>query len=143
MKFEIFINDPIIHKAANIVEAHFKDQSFLNTLCGIEKFNFTYHSGVHVAANIATAELKIQIKPYKTWNPYSKVIGYASGSTIFINERKLNLPLKDRVDNFFHEPMHLLGYSHKGNSVNAFNLGTVPYKTASIFVKYLESIGVL
>ena len=143
MKFEIFINDRVIHKAANIVETHYKDQAFLNILCGIEKFNFTYHSGVHVAANIAASELKIQIKPYKTWNPYSNVIGYASKDMIFVNTRKLNLPLKDRVENFFHEPMHLLGYSHKGNSVNAFNLGTVPYKTASMFVKYLESIGVL
>ena len=141
MKFEIFINDPIIHKAANIVETHYKDEAFLKLLCGIEKFNFTYQSGVHVADNISVSELKMQIKPYKTWNPYSKVIGYASGNTIFVNDRKLNLPLKDRVENFFHEPMHLLGYSHKGNSVNVFNLGTVPYKTASMFIKYLESIG--
>ena len=143
MKFEIFINDNVIHKAANLVETHYKDQAFLNILCGVEKFNFTYHSGVHVAANIAASELKMQIKLYKTWNPYSKVIGYASDNTIYVNERKLNLSLKDRVENFFHESLHTLGYSHKGKTNNEFNRGTVPYKVAEIFVKYLESIGKL
>jgi hypothetical protein len=143
MKFEIFINDPVIHKAANLVETHYKDSEFLFNLGAIQNFNHSYDSGYAVGVKIFNSELKIQIKPYKTWSPWSNVIGYASGNTIYCNTRKLHLPLKDRVENFFHEPMHLLGYSHKGNYVNAFNLNTVPYRTASIFVKYLESIGKL
>jgi len=143
MRFEIFINDPIIHKAANIVETHYKDQAFLNILCGVERFNFTYHSGVHVAANIASSELKIQIKPYTSLSPWSKVIGYATDNTIYINTRKLDLPLKDRIENIRHEIFHLQDYSHKGNRVTEFNLRTVPYLGASLFVKYLKSIGVI
>jgi hypothetical protein len=143
MRFEIFINDPVIHKAANLVESHYRDEAFLKLLCGVDSFNYTNDHGIDVAVKISGSNLKMQIKSYKTWSIFSKVIGYASKDTIFVNTRKLNLPLKDRVENFFHEPMHLLGYSHKGNSVNAFNLGTVPYKTASMFVKYLESTGVL
>jgi len=143
MKFEVYINDPVIHKAANLVETHFRDMNFLKLIENVGLFNYSQHTAKSVATNIYSSNLYMTVKPYKTWNPYSKVIGYASGNTIFVNTRKLNLPLKDRVENFFHEPMHLLGYSHKGNSVNAFNLGTVPYKTASMFVKYLESIGVL
>ncbi len=142
MKFTIELQNETIRKAAELVMRHYNDKEFL-TLLYVEKFLHTSHDGFTIAHNVRNAKLGMTIKPYKTFSPWSNVIGYATGNTIFVNTRKLDLPLKDRVENLFHEPMHLLGYSHKGNRVNAYNLQTVPYKAAAIFVKYLESIGKL
>jgi hypothetical protein len=143
MRFEILMNDAVIHQAAWLVTEHHADESFLAMVIAHKNYNLYDGNSSEIAEKLLDTFISMKIKPYKTWNPYSKVIGYASGNTIYVNTRKLNLPLKDRVANFIHEPLHLLGYSHKGNSVNAFNLGTVPYKVSAIFVKYLESIGKL
>lgn len=140
MKFTIELQNETIRKAASLVMEHCTDNRFLERLYE-EKFLHTSHDGFMISHNIRNAKLGMTIKPYKTFSPWSKAIGYATGNTVFVNTRKLDLPLKDRVENLFHEPMHLLGYSHKGNRVNAYNLQTVPYKAAAIFVKYLESIG--
>jgi len=145
MRFEIEMNDAVIHQAAALVTRHYNNGNFLNLVAQEINFNNTNDSGEVVARKLDALELNpltVKIKPYKAWY-FSKVIGYASGNTIYVNTRKLGLPLKDRTANFLHESLHLLGYSHKGNSVNAFNLGTVPYRVSSIFVKYLESIGKL
>lgn len=141
MKFTIELQNETIRKAASLVMDHYKDSVFLFNLGYVQNFNHTHDSGYALGKKIFNCDLGMTIKPYKTFSPWSNVIGYATGNTIFVNTRKLDLPLKDRVENLFHEPMHLLGYSHKGNRVNAYNLGTVPYKAAAIFVKYLESIG--
>tara|TARA_R110000868_G_scaffold268180_1_gene527408 strand:+ start:1642 stop:2055 length:414 start_codon:yes stop_codon:yes gene_type:complete len=137
------MDDKVIHDAAALVEEHYKDEKFLFKLGTIQKFNYAYDSGHDVRVKIFNSDIVMNIVPYKTKLPWSKAIGYASGDTIYVNTRKLDLPLADRVENFMHEPMHLLGYSHKGNYNNEFNRGTVPYRVAEIFRKYLESIGKL
>jgi hypothetical protein len=143
MRFNIKMDDKTIHEAAGLVEKHYKDSAFLRRVGEIEKFSYSATKGFDVVNKLQASSIVMTITPHKTKWPWSKVIGYASGNTIYINTRKLDLPLKDRVENFMHEPLHLLGYSHKGNANNEFNRGTVPYKVASIFVKYLESIGKL
>jgi hypothetical protein len=141
MNIKLEINDETIRKAASLVMEHYKDSKFLWQLGAIYEFNHTNDSGYQVGKKIYNSDLEIIIKPYKTFSPWSKVIGYAKGNVIYANTRKLNLPLKDRVENFYHEFLHILGYSHKGNRVTAYNLNTVPYAVSSMFVKYLESIG--
>jgi hypothetical protein len=142
MKIINEVNHETVREACRIVGASFKHNDFLNSLLDIN-FNFTHESGYEVAKNTEVFEGIVYVKPYTTFSPWSKVIGYAQGNTIFVNTRKLDLPLKDRVENIRHEIFHLQGYSHKGNRVNAYNLQTVPFKAAAIFVKYLESIGKL
>ena len=143
MKFNIFINDKTIHEAAEIVHNHYKSARFLDSVYFSKPFNLCRSTPPMVAAEILKADIIMDIVPYKTKWPWSKVIGYASGDTIYVNTRKLDLPLADRVENFMHEGLHLLGYSHKGNTNNEFNRGTVPYAVSALLVKYLKSIGKL
>lgn len=140
MKIINEVNNEIVRQACGLVEANFKNSDYLNSLINV-KFNFTHESGYEVAKNTEVFEGTVYVKPYTTFSPWSKVIGYAKGNTIYINTRKLDLPLKDRVENLRHELYHLQGYSHKGNRVTEYNLKTVPYLGASLFVKYLESVG--
>jgi len=141
MKFEIHMDNERIHQAAALVEKHYKDIQFLHKVEMNKTFNFTSRNGLYVAHDIRQSELTMKIKSYTTWNPFSKVIGHAKGDTIFINTRKLDLSLEDRIQNLFHEYLHLLGYKHKGNSVNEFNNGTVPFNVAKIFSQYVMSLG--
>jgi hypothetical protein len=143
MKFNIFIANETILKAANLVTEHYDDDMFFALLMKEKSFNNTSDDGHDVARKIVKSCLTMNVKAYKTFSPWSNVIGYASKDTIYCNSRKFDLALKDRTANFMHEPLHLLGYSHKGNRVTEFNKGTVPYKVAEIFVAYLVSIGKL
>jgi hypothetical protein len=151
MKFINEVNDETIRKAIVVLLKDFSDFDFLNSLVDV-RFNHTNDSGRGVARNTIDwedTEPTIYIKPYKTVYPWSKVIGHAEriGDTaiyiIYVNTRKLDLPLKDRVMNFRHEIFHFQGYKHDGNKANAYNLKTVPYLGSALFVKFLESVGKL
>lgn len=142
MKFNIFMTDERIHQAAALVEKHYKDNDFLNRIRGVKSFNFTTDTGEVVASKILSSDLTMNIRPYKTKWPWSKAIGYAAGNTIYVNTRKLDLPLADRVNNFFHEPLHLIGYSHNSNNkASGDSLESVPYKCGKIFSEYVMSLG--
>jgi hypothetical protein len=139
------VNDETVRKAILIVLKNFTEEEFLNSLVGV-RFNHTTDTGGDVV--VSTLRFKqtvplITIKPYKTFLSWSKVIGYADSKKliIYINTRKLDLPLKDRVMNIRHEIFHLQGYHHRGNRADAYNLMTVPYLGAALFVKWLENNG--
>jgi hypothetical protein len=118
---------------------HFGDADFYRQIEAIPRFNHTTASPLEVSLHLfyALPKLEITIKPYKSKLPWSKAIGYAEGSTVWVNTRKLYLPIYDRVENIMHEATHLCGYSHDGNRVTAYNLGTVPYRVASIFKQHI------
>jgi hypothetical protein len=132
-------NDTTVKKACHLVEKYFCDDYIDDN----QEFNYSYSYGKDVKRNTERFKEIITVKHYTTWNRWSKVIGYSAKNVIYVNTRKLDLPLKDRVENIRHEIFHSQGYSHNGNRVTEFNLKTVPYLGASLFVKYLESIGVL
>lgn len=134
------VNHETVREACRLVQEHFIKDEFLLMLYPLN-FQYTKESGATIAWNTHEFSQTVYVKPYKTFSPWSKVIGYAKGNTIYVNTRKLDLPLKDRVENLRHEIFHLQGYSHKGNRVTEYNLKTVPYLGANLFVKYLESIG--
>lgn len=144
MKILCEVQDQVTRKACHIVESNYFDPDFGKLLEHIA-FNHTSLTG-----EVAFLEYKkqldgrvIKVVPYQTWNPWSNVIGYAQNETIFVNTRKLSLPLIDRVENIFHESTHIAGFSHKGNRVTEYNLKTFPYLASSIFVKFLRSKGLL
>jgi hypothetical protein len=141
MKITLEINDNTIREAAQIVMKHHLDKAFLDRLIPI-RFNYTDLTGLDVVYRFIRLmpELNLVIKPYTTINPWSSVIGHARGETIFVNTRKLSLPLWDRVENIFHESTHLCGFSHDGNRPTPFNLKTVPYLSANIFANYCREI---
>lgn len=141
MKFNILINDETIRKAAAIVMTHYKDQAFLNSLSCIEKFNFTNDSGVDIARKIKDSSISLRVEGYTPKYWFSKAIAREEDGAIFFNYRKMNMPLKDRVETLYHESLHGLNYKHDGNRANAFNMKTAPYAISALFVKYLESIG--
>lgn len=135
------VNDESVSKACDLVRKHFQDKVFIATIHQEDRFNHTSDTGKIVSDKIYgnMDKLTVYVKPYKTMNPFSRVIGYAECNTIYVNTRK-TLPVLDRAENIFHECMHLIGYSHKGNRDTAYNLETVPYKAARLFRKHLESI---
>lgn len=133
------INHPTLQQSALLFMRHYRDDEFLALVKNVSHFNHTADIGLIVADKIAGAKLEIEVLPYKTFSPWSKVIGYAEGNKIFVNTRKINLPLEDRVENLMHETAHLLGYSHKGNYVTMYNLRTVPFVLGALFSKYIMS----
>jgi hypothetical protein len=141
MKISMHFNHPTTREACRIVMMHYQDKDFLDLISQAE-FNHTMHDSFTVANRLRNLMfgLEIDVKLYKTLNPWSKVIGYADGETIYVNERKLDLPLLDRIENIYHEATHLCGFSHLGNTPNKYNLETVPYKAANIFAKYCKGI---
>lgn len=141
MKIINEVNNETVREACRLVQAHFRDEKYYFEVYIQERFNHTKQSGREINKSTDTFNETVYVKPYTTFSPWSKVIGYAKGNTIYVNTRKLDLPLKDRVENIRHEIFHLQGYSHKGNRVTEYNLKTVPFLGANLFVKYLESIG--
>lgn len=139
MKIINEVNNETVRQACGLVQLHFKDKDLVDFFNDV-KFNHTEDYGLDVYWNTFDFNKIVYVKPYTSLSPWSKVIGYARDNTIYINTRKLGLPLKDRIENIRHEIFHLQGYSHKGNRVTEFNLKTVPYLGANLFVKYLESI---
>lgn len=133
------INHPTLQHSALLFMRHYRDDEFLALVKNVSHFNHTADIGLVVADKIANAKIDIKIVGYKTFSPWSSVVGHANGNTIFVNTRKINLPLGDRVENLMHETAHILGYSHKGNYVTMYNLRTVPYLLGGMFSKYVLS----
>jgi predicted metallopeptidase len=139
VSFEIFTADKEIHEACRIVSSRLFEFGFYEQLCNVEKFNLSTYNGKQVWQTMFQTELTVEVREYKTWNPWSKVIGHAKGNVIYFNMRKKDLSQQDSVEFILHELMHLWGFKHKGNKVTAFNLKTVPYLVARMFAKYITT----
>jgi len=141
MQIKVFVNDENIRKAASIVMKHYNDRAFAELIINVEKYNYTEHSPIQVALVIEKVmdSLEVEIKSYKSFNPWSNAVAYVKGNTIYFNERKFGTVI-DRAGTIMHECLHLVGYRHKGNFPNAFNLQTVPYKVQMLFERYIQGI---
>jgi hypothetical protein len=112
------------------------------------KFNFTSDSYLRVYENIISSSVFLPdrfviVETYRPWNRFTKAIAYASKGTIYVNEYKLKyLELADYVGNFAHEFTHTIGYSHNGNKVTQFNLGTVPYVIGGLAESWARALKV-
>jgi len=137
MKIDNQVSDPTVQQACKLVEKHYKDRSFLKLVKGVSQYNHTRDTAAMVADKIKDSQLQIFVKSYTSKNPWSLAIGYAKGNEIFLNTRKMDLPLGERAGNIMHEAMHLLGYTHRGNRPNTYNKGTVPYKVGNLFGEYV------
>lgn len=140
MQIDNRINDEIITDAVSLMIHHCTDIGFLQRIVPIT-FNYEPMNGKMLAHSIANrlVDLKITLKPYRPFSPWSKVVAYASGNTIYFNIRK-QMPLKDRVETIMHESLHLCGFKHKGNRADEYNLKTVPYLAAKIFSEYVMEL---
>ena len=143
MKIIVNIDDSVIRASAKLVEDHCMDKKFMQSIADVKKFNHTSLSPVEVAQALYVHSYKTEIiiEGYKSSLPWSKSLGHAKGNTIFINTRKLEaLDLYERCGNLYHEFCHLAGFSHDGNRVTPYNLGTVPYKAGQLFEDYIKEI---
>lgn len=143
MEFDVRLDHPIIKLSADLTAKHCQDALFFKNLLKVKKFNHTKLSTIEVIQKLGheAQKVSIVIEGYKTLNPWSKVIGHAQGSTIYINTRKIDeLDVFQRCANIYHEFTHLAEFSHDGNRVTWYNNESVPYKTAKIFEQYLRSI---
>ena len=148
MKIKNLVNDPKVVEACRLMLNYSLDERFLAKVCNSSPFTYTHYDPVNVARvmkeNFPT--LEIQVKAYRTWNPFSRVIGYAKGNVIYINTRKINLPIRDRVENIMHESLHLIGFRHaRDNKAVGDSLKSVPYKVAAIFAEFIfeEDLSIL
>lgn len=141
MQIKVFVNDENIRKAASIVMKHYNDRQFLDLVMNVSNYNYTIHSPVQIALVVEKVmdSLEVEIKSYKSFNPWSNAVAYVKGNTIYFNERKFGTVV-DRCGTIMHECLHLVGYRHKGNYPNAFNLSTVPYKVQMLFERYIKGI---
>lgn len=130
---------PIIEEARLLVMAHFKDSDFLFRVAAVKGFNYTSENGLAISNKILSFKGEIYLRQYRPWNPWSRAIAYAELPNIYFNSRK-QMSGMDRVETIVHESMHLMGYSHMGNYVTRYNLGTVPYKVSQMFRRYCEEI---
>lgn len=133
--------DENVRKACMMLMKHSQDIQFLKRIQNVTKFNHTLMEPNYVASVLFTYSevCEITVKNYKTVNPWSRVLGYAEGNTIYINERK-TLNAIERAGNLYHEFCHLAGFNHDGNRPTKYNLLTVPYLCGNMFEKYLKEI---
>lgn len=87
-----------------------------------KKNDFKYGSGSGQDVYLALYRQRelVNVNFYKTFNPFSSVIGYSNGKELFINERKINyLTLSEVIGNLCHEYAHHAGFNHgKGRTAN-------------------------
>lgn len=82
------------------------------------KNDWKYNSGTgkEVVEKLLWCTKVPEVRLYKPWNHWSKVIGYTDGKNIYINARKLpSMSYQDVVGNLCHEFSHLAGLSHGNN----------------------------
>lgn len=142
MQIFVDIDDETIKTAAELTAAYSTDILFIEKIAKIKHFNHTPLTPLEISKVLyeQAHNVKIYLKGYKTWNPWSRVIGYAKGNTIYINLRKLDtIDLYERVENLYHEYCHLAGFTHRGNRVTRYNLETVPYKAGKLFSEHVKS----
>lgn len=139
MKVFNYTNDENIEKARLLFLKHFKDEAFLLWIRCHGSFNHTSDRGHSVVEKIESFEGVIYLRNYAPVNPFTKAIAYAELPNIYFNSRK-NFDYLERVETIAHEALHLMGYSHKGNFANTYNLGTVPYLVAKMFKDYVGGI---
>lgn len=139
MKYVLKVNDENIRKACSLVMKHYSDREFVLRVINHGKYNHNDKSPDQVAKDLINCNIEIKVDYYKSLNPFSMAIAYAKSDTIYFNKRKF-FPVIDRVETIMHESLHLMGYTHRGNYVTSYNLGTVPYKVANIFANYIMEI---
>lgn len=128
--FNVESNDKKLQAAGRLVVDFFKQLKIEDLP---HNFNHTLETGPIVYLTIrqvldSGVQGVFHVTEYSPWNRWTRAIAYAKNGTIFINKYKLpQLEIADYVGNFAHETMHLLGYTHRGNYVNDYNLKTVPY----------------
>jgi hypothetical protein len=135
--FKIYTADKEIHEACRTVQSRLFEFAFYEQLCNVQKFNHSEMSGKQVWEAMFQTALTVEVREYKTWNPWSRVIGHAKNGVIYFNMRKKDIDQQSSVEFILHELMHLWGFKHNGNRVTSYNLKTVPYMVARMFAKYV------
>lgn len=126
--FYVQTDDPKI-KAAALRASEFFEELYKGGIAVPEYFTHTSLTPAEIAFRLRRRrETPTNVRTYRTWNPWSNVLGYTSKGMIYVNTR-----FSDRADisaiagNLAHEFCHIAGFSHKGNRPTPYNLKSVPY----------------
>jgi hypothetical protein len=89
-------------------------------------FKYASGKGVDVVSGLLNP-VAVEVYYYRPWNPWSSVIGYTDGVSIYVNSRN-KLLMRELVANLVHEYSHIQGYTHGDNYPSEEkNLYSVPY----------------
>jgi hypothetical protein len=105
---------PLIPRVEKFFDLAVKDPTVLN------RSSFTYSTATSdsIRENIKEGfDVIINTYSPSVWKggAWSKVIGYQSKGTVFLNTKYVNRPDCEVINTIVHETMHNLGYSHGGN----------------------------
>lgn len=89
------------------------DSEMMHEIRKKNDFKYGSGSGQDVYLGLYRQRELVNVNFYKTFNPFSSVIGYSNGRELFINERKIgSLTLSDIIGNLCHEYAHHAGFNH-------------------------------
>lgn len=134
--FYVQTDDPKI-KAAALRAEYFLEQVWIGNVKLPEYFTHTSDTPEQVRWKIGVPPVEagtlykpqsVSVRTYRTWNPWSNVLGYTSRGVIYVNTRfSSRADISAIAGNLVHELCHVRGYGHKGNRPTAYNLKSVPY----------------
>lgn len=92
-----------------------------------------------ILASLKEGEILLNLNFYTPFWPWSSVVSYESGGSIYYNSRKFNsLSVNDLSSNLLHEASHKLGFTHPGNKPTPSVLHTVPYTLNRVFEAWIN-----
>lgn len=96
-------------------------------------FDYTEDNGKQVFSKLTSARCELNLQ--KTKWPWSSAIAWYKNGKVYFNSRKLNRSLKSMVNSFFHECLHLVGYSH-GDNYSKNKEDAVNYRVGKLAENY-------
>lgn len=136
LKYSIDCGAENVDSGVFLVLRYFQSDKFLEKVKSAYGFNHTYKSPPEVAEDIKNYSNTIKIKSYTSRWPWSRAIAYTQNGVIYFNTRK-SMDAYKRANTIVHETMHIMGYSHDGNTPSKYNDLTVPYYVGDMFEEFL------
>jgi hypothetical protein len=125
-----------VHRTTKVSACVVHLSEFQEELVKVKTFDFTNDDGVKVLTKLVAVD-NVVVSTYRTINPLSKVIAYRVRNEIYFNLWKNPRDMKELVNTFIHESLHIAGYGHGGNSPVG-KKHSVPYFVGAMAEKYVS-----
>ena len=137
MKFKnCVIDNKVAHAIRQAEELLRKDSTMIKELSGKKDFKF---ESVDVVYKLLMDKDPVSVFTYKSWNPFTKAIGYFDGKAIFLNVKFLEkFDFSQVCGTLLHEYAHYCGFKHGNNfKTEEKCLYSVPYFLSENVTKWI------